>query len=67
MLGITQKQTNEDLRMENKVVKEIIDYARKKLNSNYGFCGVAEGHKNAMLNSSDEKGNEIKIIIKVGD
>jgi len=51
--------------MENPVLKDIIDYAAKKLNSAYGYCGVAEGDKMAMLNSDDRKGNEIRINIKL--
>lgn len=49
--------------MENEVLKDIIDYATKKLNSAYGYCGVAEGPGMAMLNSEDRKGNDIKIKI----
>lgn len=49
--------------MENEVLKDIIDYATKKLNSAYGYCGVAEGPDMAMLNSEDRKGNDIKIKI----
>ena len=51
--------------MENEVLKDIIDYATKKLNSAYGYCGVAEGEAMAMLNSEDRKGNDIKIHIKL--
>ena len=51
--------------MENAILKDIIDYATKKLNGAYGFCGVAEGEKMAMLNSSDGNGNDIKINIKI--
>lgn len=49
--------------MENDILKDIIDYATKKLNSAYGYCGVAEGKTMAMLNSEDRKGNDIKINI----
>jgi hypothetical protein len=51
--------------MENEVLKDIIDYATKKLNAAYGFCGVAEGSDRAMLNATDRKGNDIKINIKL--
>ena len=51
--------------MENEVLKDIIDYASKKLNSAYGYCGVAEGPAMAMLNSEDRQGNDIKINIKL--
>ena len=49
--------------MENDVLKDIIDYATKRLNSAYGYCGVAEGKTMAMLNSEDRQGNDIKINI----
>lgn len=51
--------------MENEVLKDIIDYATKKLNSAYGYCGVAEGPKVAMINSDDREGNDIKINIRL--
>ncbi len=51
--------------MENDVLKDIIDYATQKLKTAYGFCGVAEGPKMAMLNSTDRQGNDIKIDIKL--
>jgi len=51
--------------MENEILKDIIAYAARKLNSAYGYCGVAEGSKVAMLNSDDGKGNDIKINIKL--
>jgi hypothetical protein len=51
--------------MENEILKDIIDYARRKLNASYGYCGVAEGSKIAMLNSDDGKGGEIKINITI--
>jgi len=51
--------------MENEILKDIIDYATKKLNFAYGYCGVAEGAKAAMLNSEDRQGNDIKIVITI--
>ena len=51
--------------MENDVLKDIIEYAAKRLNAAYGYCGVAEGPKMAMLNSDDNQGNDIKIHIKL--
>lgn len=51
--------------MENEILKDIIAYASRKLNSAYGYCGVAEGPKVAMLNSDDKSGNDIKIVIEV--
>jgi len=52
-------------KMENDVLKDIVDYATRKLMAAYGFCGVAEGPKVVMLNSSDGQGNDIKINIKL--
>lgn len=51
--------------MDNSVLKDIIDYATKKLNESYGYCGVAEGKNMAMLNSDDGNGREIRIHIKL--
>jgi hypothetical protein len=51
--------------MENEILKNIIDYATRQLIANYGWCGVAEGPKAAMLSSDDGKGNDIVITIKV--
>ena len=51
--------------MINKVLDEIKDFAVKKLNNTYGFCGLAESDNFAMLNSNDKKnGKDIKITIK---
>ena len=51
--------------MENEILKYIIAYAARKLNANYGYCGVAEGPEIAMLNSDDGKGGEIRISFKI--
>ena len=51
--------------MENDVLKDIIEYAAKRLNQSYGYCGVTEGPKMAMLNSDDKQGYDIKIHIKL--
>ena len=51
--------------MENEVLKDIIAYASRKLNASYGYCGVAEGTRLAMLNSGDNNGNDITLTIKV--
>lgn len=51
--------------MENEVLKDIVDYSRKKLMEAYGYCGVAEGPTNAMLNSEDRVGSDIKIVISL--
>jgi hypothetical protein len=51
--------------MKNQVLADIVQYATKKLNSAYGYCGVAEGDNMAKLNTDDGKGNDIKINITV--
>lgn len=48
-------------------MKDIVDYARKKLTAAYGYCGVAEGKHNAMLNSDDGQGKSIAITVKIED
>ena len=50
--------------MKNPVLEDIKNYAIKKLNEAYGYCGSAEGDDMAMLNSEDRKGMDIKINIK---
>jgi len=54
---------NKGIKMENEILKDIINYATKKLNAAYGYCGVAEGPKMAFLNSDDGNCNDIKIKI----
>lgn len=49
--------------MENEVLKDIVEYAKNKLNQSYGYCGVMEGSDMVILNSEDRKGNDIKINI----
>ena len=46
-------------------LKDIIMYATKRLQTEYGYCGVAVGTKFAMLNSDDGEGNDIKINISI--
>ncbi len=49
--------------MENQALKDIIEYARKRLTRAGEYCGVAESPTMAVLNSDDGKGNDIKIVI----
>lgn len=49
--------------MENEILKDIMEYAKNKLMSAYGYCGVAENGEMIMLNSDDKNGNDIKINI----
>ena len=51
--------------MNNKALEDIKNYAVKRLNQEYGYCGCAEGDNAAMINSDDKSGNDIKIIIKL--
>lgn len=51
--------------MKNEALQDIIEYATRKLNQSYGFCGVATGDSATMLNSNDNKGNDIIINIKL--
>lgn len=40
--------------MNNPVLEDIVDYAKKRLVATYGYCGVASGDKTAYLNSGDD-------------
>lgn len=51
--------------MKNAVLKDIEEYAVKKLNEAYGYCGLASGDNAALINSEDRQGNDIEISIKV--
>ena len=51
--------------MKDEILKNIIDYARKKLTSKYGYSGVCIADNFAMLNSGDEKSNDIIIKIEL--
>jgi len=44
----------------NKVIEAVKDVLMKR-----GFCGVADGDDNAMLNSDDGNGNDIIVKIEV--
>jgi hypothetical protein len=50
--------------MNNQVLEDIKKYAIKRLQEEYGYCGLAEGDTFVMINSDDKKGNDIKITIK---
>jgi hypothetical protein len=51
--------------MINQTLNEIKDFAVRKLQEEYDFCGLADGEDMAMLNSTDKEGNDIIINIKV--
>lgn len=51
--------------MDNKVLQDIIDYATKRLNEAYGYCGVAKADHMAFINSDDGAGKDITIKIEL--
>lgn len=51
--------------MNDAILNEIKEFAVRKLNAAYGYCGVADGDTQVMINSDDKKGNDIKIIMKL--
>ena len=53
--------------MKNKVLKLITDYSTKELNDAYGYCSVAASDEQAYINSEDREGNNIEIVIKLGN
>ena len=40
--------------MKNKILNEIKEFAIKRLNEEYGYCGVAESDTFVMINSDDK-------------
>lgn len=55
--------------MNNEVLNDIKEYAKKRLMAAYDYCGVAENDDFALLNSDDGNGKdlEIRITIKAED
>ena len=51
----------------DKELLQIRDFATKILQDKFGYCGVASGDADIMLNSSTKDGKDITIIIKVRD
>ena len=51
--------------MLDKSLNEIKEFAVKKLNLSYGYCGCADAPTQALLNSTDRNGNDIVISIQV--
>jgi len=49
--------------MKNLVLEDIKNYAIRRLNEAYGYCGAAMGEDMALLNSDDRNGSEIRISI----
>jgi hypothetical protein len=51
--------------MEDQALEKIVKFVAISLQKEYGFAGVANGPQNAMINTSDNKGNDIVITITV--
>lgn len=51
--------------MVNPVLKEIAKFARVKLLAAYGCCSAADGDEGAILNATDDDGNDIVITLAV--
>lgn len=51
--------------MKNPVLQDIENYAKQRLQTAYGFVGVASGDNFSMLNSTDDDGEDIIIKIEV--
>lgn len=51
----------------NKTIEEIVVFAQKQLTQKYGYCGVATSSDGnfIMINSSDEQGLNLKIVIEI--
>lgn len=49
---------------EHPVLKDIIDYAIARFNREYGYCGVATGNDQALLNSGNDETLTIHIKLK---
>jgi hypothetical protein len=52
--------------MKNKVLEKIKKLVVDELRTAYGYVGVADSDDQAILNSDDCQGKEIKITIKLG-
>lgn len=51
--------------MKNTILNDIKEHVTNKLKYAYGYCGVAENDQIIVINSSDKKGNDIKITIQL--
>ncbi len=50
--------------MDDPILDDIKKTIINKL-AQYGYCGVADSAKFALINSTDNNGNDIKITIKI--
>jgi len=53
--------------MTNEILNEIKMFAIGKLQTSYGYCGVAESDEMIMINSDDKNGKDIIIKITLKD
>jgi len=51
--------------MKNEVLERIKNYAVNELKNAYTYCALADGDNDAMLNSDDKNGSDIKIHIDI--
>ena len=51
--------------MENDILERIKKFAISELSGAYGYCSSAESDDSAMLNSDDNNGNDISVVIKI--
>ena len=49
--------------MQHEVLQDIMEYARCKLVSTYGYCNVSNGADTARLETDDHNGHDVKITI----
>lgn len=55
----------EEVSMKDEVLNDIKKYAISKLQAAYGFVGAAESDEMVLLNSTNDKGEDIKITFKL--
>ena len=53
--------------MKNEILKDIAEYAKKKLMAEYEYCGEAGNDSLVILNSGDGDSGDIAIKISVAD
>ncbi len=51
--------------MKNEALNDIKEFATKRLQQEYGYCGVMENDEMVMINSDDKDGNDIAIKITI--
>jgi len=51
--------------MENESINKITEFAKNEFNLAYGFAGVMSNPEMVIVNTTDEKGKDIKIKITI--